>query len=468
VPWPENTQFGGQLLGFAGSYTAQHAISPDGRHIAMVAQTGGKDSLWLRTVATLGIRELPGTDLCDAPQAAGGSWNRDNVIVFATSAKPLHRVSSAGGTPVALTQLDRTYGETSHRWPHFLPDHRHFAFTAVTGGADIAPKPSVVKIGSLDSTDAVALFNAESAVAYADGHLLFLAGDSLMAQPFDPGMRQFTGDPFPVAEDVDRSGSRYASFSVSPGGTLVYAHDVWNASVLQWFDRSGQPLGQVGEPADYQHVSLSPDERRVAAAIGTGLPGNVGRNIDIWTIDVARNVTSRLTSGPTRENTPVWSPDSLRVLFSSTQGQADVGLHQKVWTGASEEEVVLKGDRGRREFLFASDWSPDGRSIVYSLSSGSPGQGDIWILPLFGDRNRSHSCRAPVGTTTGRSHPMASGSRIPPSMAIRRRSLCSPSRRHAPELRCRETAACSRSGEAMARSGEAMAKSCTSWPRTAA
>jgi WD40-like Beta Propeller Repeat len=205
---------------------------------------------------------------------------------------------------------------------------RHFAFTAVTGGADAAPKPAVVKIGSLDSTDTVALFNAESAVAYADGHLLFLAEDSLMAQRSDPDVRQFTGDPFPVAEDVGRSGSRYASFSVSPSGTLVYAHGVPGASVLQWFDRSGRVLGQAGEPANYRHVSLSPDERRVAASIGTGLPINV----DIWTIDVARNVTSRLTFDPARENTPVWSPDSLRVLFSSTQGQADVGLHQKLWT----------------------------------------------------------------------------------------------------------------------------------------
>ena len=60
------------------------------------------------------------------------------------------RVSSSGGVPAVATTLDTTNGEDVHRWPHFLPDGRHFLYTAVTGTCCPASTPAVIRVGSLD------------------------------------------------------------------------------------------------------------------------------------------------------------------------------------------------------------------------------------------------------------------------------------------------------------------------------
>ena len=136
--------------------------------------------------------------------------------------------------PTVVTTLDPATGETHHRWPHFLPDGRHFFYTATTGTCCPASKPAMIRIGSLDPAEpAVTLFQAESSVSYASGHVLFARDDTLMAQPFDPDARQPKGDAFPLAEHVSTEGSRYVGASVSENGTLVYAQ--WR---LSWRQRS--------------------------------------------------------------------------------------------------------------------------------------------------------------------------------------------------------------------------------------
>jgi hypothetical protein len=115
----------------------------------------------------------------------------------------LQRVSSAGGVPTVVTTVDPSTGEDTRRWPHFLPDGRHFFYTVSTGPCCPASKPSVIRIGSFDPADAaIPLLHAESSVSYASGHVVFARDDTLMAQPFDPEARQLTGEAFPLAENV--------------------------------------------------------------------------------------------------------------------------------------------------------------------------------------------------------------------------------------------------------------------------
>jgi hypothetical protein len=40
----------------------------------------------------------------------------------------------------------------------------------------------------------------------------------------------------------------------------------------------------------------------------------------------------------------------------------------------------------RQCLLTPSDWSPDGRFLLYTFSGGFPPTSDVWALPLFGDR----------------------------------------------------------------------------------
>jgi serine/threonine protein kinase len=412
ISTPDNTQFGGPPGAGTGT-TAQLAVSADGRQVAFVAQAQSSStfSLWVRSMTTLAARQMPGTDdasfpfwspdgrfigffaggklkkvqvsggppvvLCDAPNARGGTWNGDNVIVFATLGAPLQRVSGAGGAPVAVTTLDRAHGETSHRWPHFLPDGRHVLFIAATG-APGSTQPTLLKIGALDSSELATLFPLDSKMEYASGHVLFVRDGTLMAQSFDPTSRQWAGDAFPVAEEVGNEGSRYSSFSVSSTGVLVYAHGLaYSAKRLTWLDRSGRTIGQVGAVTSISDVALSPDERHAAVASTTGVP----RNLDVWTVDLDRGVMSRLTFDPAQEGNPIWSPDSSRLIFQSSNA-----LRQKAAAGVAGDEVVWKPDDQSLLGPTPSDWSPDGRSVAFSRSTlGSRGT-DIWILPLAGDR----------------------------------------------------------------------------------
>jgi Tol biopolymer transport system component len=411
---PDNAQFGGLPGGGTGSAT-QVAVSPDGRQIAFVAKTRDTYALWLRPIASLAARQLPGTEgaafpfwspdsryvgffatgkmkkvqtsggpptvLCDAPAGRGGTWSRDNVIVFSPATTgPLHRVSGSGGVPVPASVLDAAYGDSSHRWPHFLPDGRHYVYTGSIGTCCPPSKPARVSIGELDSKDATTLLEVESSAAVASGHLFFLRDGTLMAQPFDTRTRRLTADAFPVAETVAGEGSRYGSFSVSESGTLVFARGAASTSArLVWFDRSGRMLGAIGEAGAYQHFALSPDQRRVAASMLTGLPANR----DIWIIDLERGVSSRLTFDAAEESNPLWSPDNKRIAFLS--GGADrSGIRVKSASGIGPDEPLLTTSPSNPAFL--DDWSADGRFLVYDTPTNGTAGMDLWVLPLTGER----------------------------------------------------------------------------------
>ena len=410
---PDNAQFGG-LVGAGSGQAAQVSVSPDGRFVVFVAGIQNTYTLWIRPVDVATSQSLNGTEnaafpfwspdsrfigffadgklkkipisggppliLCDAPTGRGGTWNADDVVVFDPAPTgPLMRVSGAGGIPTAASALDRTYGETNHRFPHFLPDGRHFFYTAVTGPAGSAPRPSLIKIGSLDAPESVTLFAAESSAAYASGHLLFVRETTLMAQPFDVASRRTQGNPFPVADQIGTEGSRYATFAVSPAGVLVYGRgNVARGLQLTWFDRSGKILSTVGTVNAYSNISLSPDERQAAVTLSTGTPPNN----DVWIVDLARAVSRRLTFDPGDDSHPVWSPDGSRIAYQSLRS-AEPGIRTAPAIGGAGEELLLKFVRPVT-VGYPTDWSHDGRFIAYM--QGASGDSNAWVLPVSGDR----------------------------------------------------------------------------------
>jgi Tol biopolymer transport system component len=410
VAAPERESFGGPRSGGTGDAT-QVAMSPDGRHIVFVAGAQGRYHIWLRSIATAAAMPIHGTEggtfpfwspdsrfigffagrklkkvpiaggpaivLCDAPAGRGGTWNRDDVILFAPSAGGgLQRVSSAGGVPVGATTLDPSSGETNHRWPRFLPDGRHFFYTATTGTCCPPPKPAVVKLASLEPRDpTVTLMQAESSVFYAFGYLFFARDEALMAQPFDPDTRALRGEAFPVTENISFEGSRYTSASASEGGTLVYGQSASQAlQHLTWFDRAGRPLGELGDSAAYEGIALSPSERRVAVAMRS-----VASNLDLWLFNVASGSRSRLTVNPGVDRSAVWSPDGTRLAFVSEQS-GTVTLRQMSIDGAVNDALLESSD-----ILSTTSWSSDGRFIAFTRR-GPSGEPDVWALPTFGNR----------------------------------------------------------------------------------
>jgi eukaryotic-like serine/threonine-protein kinase len=424
---PESMSFGGPAAGGTGD-NAQVAISPDGRNIVFVAGAQSVFHIWLRPMDSVEARQVPGTEGAAFPfwspdsqfigffagnklkrvavaggpvmevadvtfgQGAfghGGSWSRDNVIVFGSGRSGLLRVSSAGGLPTAVTT--RANGEDAHRWPHFLPDGRHFLYSAVFGSCCPPAKAGAIKVGSLDPAEpAVTLLEADSSAIYSSGHLLFAREETMMAQAFDPDARQLNGEAVPVIERVSREGSRYVSASVSQNGTLLYARGTADSRQLTWFDRAGAILGTLGDGAPDVNLALSPDERQVALALRSGSPPN----LDIWTIDIARDVRNRVTSDPQPEGWPVWSPDGARIVFGTFERHSEEArLVQTLVNGTEANETLFeaKGTPSRpcgprQCAVEPTHWSADGRFVLYTFEGAFPRTADIWALPLFGDR----------------------------------------------------------------------------------
>jgi Tol biopolymer transport system component len=384
------------------------AVSPDGRQLAFVASAGNfVDHLWVRSLDSVAARALPGTnaafppfwspdgrhigffaegklkriDISGGPAQTladgdnGGTWNREGIILF-SGRDGLYRISSKGGEATRVTTLDPSRGELSHRFPQFLPDGRRFLYLVVAE----EPENRGVYAGSLDTTEKKRLLSETSNVAYAPpGYLFFVRESTLLAQAFDATRLELTGEPTTVAERVMPSPTiRFAPFSVSEN-VLAYREGGWSFTTeLVWMDRNGREIGTVGAAGLNVVPSLSSDETRVAIS-----RWDRATNLDVWTIDLSRKITERLTADPGFEADPVWSPDGESIVFSSSRkGTYDV--YRKPETGLGTQQLLFASP----SLDFPNDWSSDGRFVLVesiAFEGGTP-SGDLWVVPVAGDQ----------------------------------------------------------------------------------
>ena len=386
-------------------------ISPDGRRLAFnAADSTGTVGIWVRQMNSLDAQRLPGTEgatrpfwspdsrflaffsggklrkidlsggppitICDAPRGADGTWGPRGVILFdGTTADSVQSVSASGGVPTGATVVDRKSLEVYTAWPQFLPDGRHFLYIAYGSG----PEGRMLKVGSIDSKETKSLGPAGSRTEYASGHLLYVRGGALLAQPFDSGALKFTGDPFPVAENVETDPVGSARFSASTDGTLVFrAGGTGATDRLAWTNRRGERTGTVGAPGTYSTPALSPDGTQLAVEV-YDLSRQAG---DIWLWDLPRDLGSRFTFADQDVDDPVWSPDGSRVLYSVARGSFN-DLHIKSVGGAGVDSLLFASDQQK----LAGSWSPDGQWITYMMRSPSVPRFDIYGLSL-GDSTR--------------------------------------------------------------------------------
>jgi Tol biopolymer transport system component len=344
--------------------------SPDSRSVGFTAQ----GQLKRIDIDTGGVRVL-------APAFGGGTWSQDGTILFDRGpGAGLYRVSATGGEPRLAAQIDMRTNDPWH--PKFLPDQRHFLFY------ETGAMPGIY-LGQLDSEDAPRrLLDAQVATYAAPGHLIFARQRTLFAQPFDPVRLELSGNPAVVAEQLvvgENPGT--AALSASAAGPVVYRTGPGGVqSQFVWFDRSGKAPEAVpgSDIGDGFNSALSPDGRRLAfSRFADDTPG---KTTDIWLLDVARGVASRFTSDPMFDLTPVWSPNGDRLAFASNRKRADgstgsFDVYAKAATGLGNEDRLVGHDLGDPP----SDWSPDGRFILYNRESRD-NSNDIWGLPLAGDR----------------------------------------------------------------------------------
>ena len=391
---------------------AEAALSPDGRTIAFLATDSLQTThLYLRSLASREARVIPGTEdgalpfwspdgrslgffssgklrkvaldgsapvvLCDAPDARGGSWSKDGVIVFApNNAGGLARVPANGGSPTPVTTIDIARKERGHRYPQFLPDGKHFLFVAVGEGDEMSTFASDLAGGK-----PVEVQRGGSGAVYVEpGYLLFLDTGinspqrRLLARRFDAGSRRASGDAQLVLDRVNANNFGYSNVVASASGTLVTQRWGLPHWILRWRDRTGARAATVSENfGDGSTFGLSPDGRRMA--FGGGDTGDLG------VLDLVTGVSTRLTFANQDATAIVWSPDGQRIAFARLLGQRGFEIHVKHADGSGPDSTVFHGPG-----LFSNplSWSPDGRWLVADCSD-STGNHDLWLVPMAGD-----------------------------------------------------------------------------------
>ena len=411
------------------------AVSPDGRWLTFIASTGGRQMLWVRALNALDSQPLAGTEdasypfwspdsrhigffaggklktidakgsppvtLADAYNGRGGTWGADGTIIYAPGFDdPLYRVDASGRDPKPLTTLDRERGEGGHQWPWFLPDGRHFVFLVKSG----RPEYRGIYVGSLDSGERVRLIDACCAnVQYAKpGYLLFLRGQTLMAQAFDARALTLTGSPSRIAEGLRYSaGQQHGFFAASDTGTLVYASGgSIGGNRLVWVDRSGKLIRQVTESLRvHGHLTLSPDGHHIAVGVSSGR-----RATHIWVNKVPDADVAPFTFGQVYDPNAVWSPTGAELLWASSG--PEFGFYRKPFNGSGSAKMVWRAPVGTTSSIDnqPTDWSPDGTHLLFQ-SQGKNTEWDLWVLPLSGDQKAQELIHTPSNDAHGQFSP---------------------------------------------------------------
>jgi len=403
VSLPENAMFGS---------TPGYAVSPDGRKVVFATLWKNSYTMWLRSLESVTPVPLPSSEglgmflpfwspdsksigffsggklkridlggatgdapagtVCDLKlDGSGGTWNRDGVILFGLGDGLLYRIPDTGGSPTPASKLDASRHEKWNMLPWFLPDGRHFLYSAVS-----TPLPAdhvTIRVGSLDSPESKVVMEADSQAIFVRGHLLFVRGSTLMAQRFDPRRLTLSGDATPVADQVEVSQAGLLGFfAASESGVLVYNGGEKPPFEAAWYDRGGKWESSLISMARFatDALELSPDRRTAA------LPVEEQNNEDIWLYDVAQGRKTRFTFDPARDTTPIWSSDGRSIVFSSNRKGA-YDLYRRAADQSGLEEL-LYADGADKD---PTSWSPDGKYIMYNRYD-EKGSAEIWVLPL--------------------------------------------------------------------------------------
>lgn len=310
----------------------------------------------------------------------GGTWNRDDVILFSPQPNiPPSFVSAAGGdatpAPTAGPGLHLRY------FPTFLPDGRHYLFLAI----DPAQNGFAIGVASLDSVDTKELVQSRTSGLYAPpGYLLFRRDTALVAQSFDGRTLQLGGTPVPIGESVSFHPLTYqALFSVSDTAVLAYEGSK-PASELVWFNRQEKRLAAAAPAGDYNTFCLTSDEKRVVYDLADPVSGSV----DLWAFDLASGGPSRLTFDPAVDFFPVCSPTGQEVIFASLREGAP-NLFRQLITAPGSEKAVLRSPLPK----VPTDWSRDGRLLVHSVLNPKTSW-DIEVMPLSGGQSVAFAATA--------------------------------------------------------------------------
>jgi eukaryotic-like serine/threonine-protein kinase len=374
------------------------ALSPDGTRLVFRARGNGRAQLFLRELSGFETRPIPGTEMATTPffspdgqwigfwraedrilrkvSLAGGSpieiaqtdvpivalWTSSDEIVIESGNQlgELWSIPASGGTPKALAVRDRSDGELISLRARVPGSNDLLVASPGDGGTwlDVLSRETGKRRRLLrGGSNVVARYTGT-------GHLVFSDGDALRAVPvnqrFDP-----VGDPTPVLHGIDHD-YRHSNVALSDNGTVIYvAADRVQEAGLVWLDRDGNATPVPGGRVPFETAALSPDGLEVAGDLVEGTKAQV------WVRDLERGALRLLVSeGDSFQ--PIWSRDGRFITYWSTPGNRSVFRKRADGTGSAE--LLMRG----RPFLILEDWSPDGRSLLFSEFTNR-GDTDVWV-----------------------------------------------------------------------------------------
>jgi eukaryotic-like serine/threonine-protein kinase len=397
------------------------AVSPDGRFIAFIAYDDSNHSkLWLRSTHAGMARPIDGTEnarmpfwspdsqyiaffaagklkkvaptgksveiICQSCWGSAGTWGEDVIVYAAPDTSSLFQVDPNGGDPAILSSPRHEKGETAQMFPRFLPDGR----TYLVGVSNRTPRTTALHLRSLDSRESIPILDSVISAQYVSpGYLLFLRPNgTLWSQEFDLRSFSLKGESHEVANNA-------TGFSASASNLLAFRTNRSKEGKLTWFDRSGQVIGTLDEPALYGAPSISP----AGQVLYTKVAGN---NADIWISETAQQGARRLTTAVGSENCPVWSPDGRRLAFSANRtGRYDIYQRNADGTGGDEMLLDNVGENG----ALVSSWGSDSGSLLFFKNAIKTGW-DVaalnvlskqWTAVLETRANEFHAVLSPDG-----------------------------------------------------------------------
>ena len=178
-----------------------------------------------------------------------------------------------------------------------------------------------------------------------------------MAQPFDLDRMALTAEAVAVANDVGVTTTAYAAFSASQTGVLAHreARPGFRANCGGSIDPANRRI--VGTSAEYLDFELSPDERTVAVS---RLDPKLS-TADMWLLDLARNVPTRFTVDPERRQRDLVARRRQNCL------QEQPSRKHRAISETVERNRAGTAQVDPEDNMISSDWSRDGKSIVYTL-----------------------------------------------------------------------------------------------------
>lgn len=365
------------------------SVDPLAKRIAFVADgPEGPDQIWLRQRAGSDAAPIPGSAGAEYPfwsedgshlgftgsgavaiidnveigtsrrlvemTAWGGAWHGDDILVGSTEG--IIRLSPDGGPGRVLIPVDVARGESSHRFPLFLPDGRRFLYTVVSDDLDRAG----IWVGSLDSNSGERILPDMINVAYADKHLFFVRREVLVALPFDPISARPSGEPIPLATNVVVARTLRSSAISAAKDLLVYRRLRPFSEALVWFDREGNRIEEFTD-AGYLWLRFNRDGTQLAVS-------ELSERSELYLMAIDRPVPQRFVHRDGFLGSPVWSPDGRRLAFAATSPERTHNIYVKDIEGG-KRETLFHATQGQAN---VSSWTQEG--LVMST------KGDLWLI----------------------------------------------------------------------------------------